>query len=223
MKEILLNVTSKSYLRRVCKFTDDVCLRQHGVRTVRYKFTLFRTAKLYRKMVIIRNPFDRLVSAYNDKFLQRTDHNLNASLAKWLRQHRRYSSLTHFQQFVKAVLSDFRAEHWNPYALKCHFNAIKYDDVIRMETFRHDIEPFLTNYLGVDWKNVVELTANARRSQNSAITSRYLPIFKQISRQDRLALKEMYRDDLQLLGYDFDVDTLMTSCRFETVDGHVCC
>ena len=89
-------------------------------------------------------------------------------------------------------------------------------------------EPLVTDYLKSNWSVVFTTTGNVRRSNKTAllqtsVTPRYLPIFQEVPRAELLQLKDFYRDDFRLFGYDFDVDTLMASCSIRTVDGRVCC
>ena len=204
---------------------------QNGIRMIGNCGQLLNTTQGYRRMVIVRHPIDRFVSAFNYLVVKEQSSIYRSMLSEWVDRHVNDSnSLLPFQQFVKAVFSGFRNQHWQPYARDCLFESTDYDDVMRQETYRHDFEPLLTNYLSYSWAYATGQYINILRSNitevsisSVMVSHRYLPIFEQISRQDRLALKEMYRDDLQLLGYDFDVDTLKASCRIKTEDGRVCC
>ena len=182
----------------------------------------------YRKFVVIRHPLDRFVSAFNDKILTPTNYDIpfRARFLKFLKgKHRK---LTQFQRFTKAVLSGHNNFHWDPHADTCRFDKVDYDDVIRMESFRHDLEPMVNDYLKLNWSHVVDTSYNVKRMNASAavprtVTSRRLSIFEQIPKNEVLQLKDMYRDDFELLGYDFDVDSLTMSCKIETSDGRICC
>ena len=182
----------------------------------------------YRKFVVIRHPLDRFVSAFNDKILtpRTRDKEYKQNLLKFLNG--TFGNATEFQRFTKAVLRGFSNNHWNPHASMCHFDQVDYDDVIRMESFRHDLEPMVTGYLGLNWSKVLEGSSNMKRANTDVdvsrtVTSRRLSIFEQIPKNEVLQLKDMYRDDFELLGYDFDVDSLTMSCKIETSDGRICC
>ena len=230
-RRVLFKIAANSYNRTVPYHSVkhvDIFLEQ-GIRLIRRHSVLKNTTQGYRKMVIVRNPIDRFVSAFNYLFLEKKPPDYQTNLDSWINEHMKNSSLPLFQQFVTAVLGGHRNGHWDPYAFDCHYESIDYDDVMRLETYRHDFEPLLNIYLAVDWDSVVGESKNVYRSNSSGshqqklVSPRHLSILKQISREERLALKEMYRYDLLLFGYDFDVDTLMASCRIETEDGHVCC
>ena len=182
----------------------------------------------YRKFIVIRHPMDRFVSAFNDKILtpRTRDKEHKQNLLKFLNG--TFSNVTEFQRFTKAVLRGFSNNHWNPHASMCHFDQVDYDDVIRMESFRHDLEPMVTGYLGLNWSHVQEGSSNMKRANTDdnvsrTVTSRRLSIFEQIPRNELLQLKDFFRNDFEILGYDFDVDSLTMSCKIETSDGRICC
>ena len=244
---------SRSQLNKVVLWRGE-SLRRLGLRTViddgdddddTHQSTL-RTIADYRKFVVIRNPIDRFVSAFNQKMIAHKNDRYVRRMQDWLRvngsqqlqlsrgvdgQTTMTTTTTLFQQFTQAVLGGFSDAHWNPYADgRCHFGDVDYDDVIRLESFRHDFEPLAAKYLGLNWTLVLNASHNVKRNKlamlpttSTAVTPRHLPIFKQISRSERIQLKQMYRLDLDWLGYDFDVDSLTTSCLITTSDGSVCC
>ena len=184
------------------------------------------TIEGYRRFAVIRNPFDRFVSAYNHLILASNSSAPRRKLDKWTQRHP--SNGTLLQRFSKAVVNGLVNEHWMPQAIRCDFEAAKYNDVMRFESFRHDFEPFVTDYLKSNWRRVLARTVHVFRGNKTAprqtsVTPRYLPIFQEIPKEELLRLKDFYRDDLRLFGYDFDVDTLMASCSIRTADGRVCC
>ena len=204
-------------------------LRQNGIQKLENPPPA--TFQDYRKLAIIRNPIDRIVSAYTDKILHRNQSDGGRAFAEWQQAHERHSNATTttFQRFVTGLLSTtLRDRHWNPFNNVCHFDQIDYDDVIRIETFQHDMEPVLVNYFKSNWSIVTHSLGNVNRKKTvetptQHVTPRYLAIFEQIPKQDLIALKDMYRLNMLLYGYDFDVDTLTTRCMIRTEDGHVCC
>ena len=198
--------------------------RSYGLRRVDQQS--LHTIANHRKIVVVRNPMDRFVSAFNDLIILRDPGQFRQPMRDWLPPEHRNATL--FQQFTKAILSGFTNTHWQPQAPAICFQDINYDDVIRMESFRHDLEPIVTGYLGLEWSTVSDATRNVKRTNLSTPTDtvvkpRRLPILGEISKTEVRQLKEMYRSDFDLLGYDFDVDSLTTSCKIVTSDGKVCC
>ena len=201
--------------------------KRYGLRTFD-EHSQHTIAADYRKFIVIRHPLDRFVSAFNDKILtpRTRDKEYKQNLLKFLNG--TFGNATEFQRFTKAVLRGFSNNHWNPHAYMCHFDKVDYDDVIRMESFRHDLQPMVTGYLGLNWSQVLETSSNIKRKQadvnvSRTVTSRRLSIFEQIPKNEVLQLKDLYSNDFEVLGYDFDVDSLTMSCRIETSDGRICC
>ena len=90
------------------------------------------------------------------------------------------------------------------------------------------MEPVITQHFASNWSVMMTSSDNVHRSDTLVtdvryVTPRYLSELRQISKHDLVALSHRYRYNMKLYGYDLDVDTLMTSCRIETADGHVCC
>ena len=58
---------------------------------------------------------------------------------------------------------------------------------------------------------------------DATIKPKYLNDYQEIAKEDLRQLKNLYRDDLRLFGYDFDVDTLVASCSMTNERGETCC
>ena len=187
-------------------------LRQFGLRLVSSKH--IHTISDYRKFVVIRNPMDRFLSAFHDKVLQGNSPNG-----------------TKLVRFTKTVLNGKRDEHWNPYAARCNFPAVDYDDVIRIETFRNDVSALLT-YTHSNFSVLLETSKfHFRRESTKAadvlseplIRPKHLQEYSDVSTNDLIKLKHLYKNDLRLFGYEFDVDTLVASCSMTDERGVTCC
>ena len=200
--------------------------RRHGPPQRVVDAKSLNTIEGYRRFAVIRNPFDRLVSAYNHVIVKQKKSGSRRQLDNW--SQRNPSNATLFQRFTKAVLDGLTNEHWIPQAVRCDFEKAQYNDVIRIESFRHDLEPLVIDYLKSNWSVVLAETSYVLRGNKTeplqiSVRPRYLPIFQEIPKAELLQLKDIYRDDFRLFGYDFDVDTLMASCSIRTADGRVCC
>ena len=117
----------------------------------------------YRKFIVLRHPYDRLVSAYNDRVLRNQYH---ADIV-----HRALNSTEYitFSSFIDAILlhGAFN-DHWMPYADACMLRHIDYDDVIRVESFQHDIQPVL-DYTGMTLEDILSptVTTHSLRLKNT--------------------------------------------------------
>ena len=204
--------------------------KQFGLRVVKERS--LHTIAGYRKFVVIRHPLDRFVSAFHDKILTQrnpagVDGPFRRAMMKYLNG--AFVNATEFQRFTKAVLSGHNNEHWHPLADGCRFDQVDYDDVIRLESFRHDLEPMVTGYLALNWSSVLQVSHNMKRQKSSgddvamSVKPKHLSLFSEISKNELMQLKDYYRNDLELLGYDFDVNTLTTSCKIVSSGGRICC
>ena len=199
------------------------------------------TIKNYRKFVVIRNPMDRILSAFHDKlrpentqWKMRVSTDGTATTTTTLREALAASNATgsRLQRFLKTVLQGMQNEHWYPYStLFCDFAKFDFDDVIRIESFRHDIKAML-NFAHLNKSHVDRVSnSNIRRAKTRAYDAveeakfepRYLDGYEDIAKADLVKLKAMYKNDLQLFGYDFEVDTLTASCSMTDEHGQTCC
>ena len=58
---------------------------------------------------------------------------------------------------------------------------------------------------------------------DTTVEPKYLHDFRVIPEKDLKQLKRLYKNDLRLFGYDFDVDTLVASCSMTNERGETCC
>ena len=183
----------------------------------------------YRKFVVIRNPMDRFLSAFHDKLLNEKTSHYRSSVDRKLRG--RYVNGTKFLKFTKAVLLGLENAHWKSYARRCQFAKINYDDVIRIESFRHDIKPILefahSNLSVVSKVSSFHYRRNSTKAsdtiEQTVVKPKYMSEYRQIAKEDLVKLKQMYINDLRLFGYEFDVTTLVASCSMTDERGQTCC
>ena len=117
----------------------------------------------YTKVVIVREPFSRLLSAYRNKLENNARNDGYAALSRKL--HSKYGngsdedihgapaiSLNDFISHLIDPKSDAQADqHWNFYHRLCSPCSIKYDYVVRMDTIDSDME-YLKMIFGI--KNI---------------------------------------------------------------------
>ena len=216
-------------------------LKQLGLRFV--KTTDVKTIADYKKFVVIRHPMDRLLSAYHDKLRTRKKANLRVVVnhkdgnrtqqSLYDALHLRNITEVKLERFVSAVVRGVEDKHWNPYSTHaCDFSTLHFDDVIRIETFRHDMQPLL-DYAHSSMDDVANVSEyNYRRKSTRAndvivddptVEPKFLNDYRDVAKEDLRQLKNLYRDDLRLFGYDFDVDTLVASCSMTNERGETCC
>ncbi|KAK2150281.1 hypothetical protein LSH36_414g03008 [Paralvinella palmiformis] len=171
----------------------------------------------YFKFLVVRHPFDRLISAYADKMANPERNMMNVSRirrraeARFRNRMRRDSNgqpLLSLSQFLELVGSDrkFLDKHWMSYMLLCQPCRVRYDHVIRLETLGNDIGPILDrlNYATVDAesKNRIPRENSARMTDNKLDE-----VFHRLGKINPDIVKNLlnvYRYDLDTFGYTWN-------------------
>ncbi|XP_059477556.1 carbohydrate sulfotransferase 11-like isoform X2 [Neocloeon triangulifer] len=166
------------------------------------------------KLLIVRHPFERLLSAYRDKLenknvgLEHGVQHFYTSYGKKIVQKYRNGTSDRleptFREFVAYLIKEDAIrfdDHWIPYYLFCTPCLVRYDVIAHVETlFRDQIYTIrlaeLEGKLSPLWSH---LTKGHRSAGETA--KRY---FKQLSKWHVQRLFEKYRLDFELFGYDHE-------------------
>lgn len=169
----------------------------------------------YRKFIIVRDPFERLLSAYRDKF---TCHNLNECI-KWHRKVRLfYNEHTHLKEKEGiTVRTDFQSKHLSfleyivyfvhTYEEKAYLNEhfvasnqlcdpcrTNIDYIAKFETMFDDL-PYIFRALNID----IEFPGNAYHSnQTSSVAGQY---FKHVPVKLLMEVWDILKFDYLLFGF----------------------
>ena len=106
---------------------------------------------------VVRHPFERLVSAYQNKFV---DH-FDSKYANYLKSHYGGNSFT---LFVKMILdlSEKRCQqmnnckmdnHWKPFISRCAYCDVSYSVIAKAETFEED-QMYIGHMANVTFYNI---------------------------------------------------------------------
>ncbi|XP_069982069.1 carbohydrate sulfotransferase 11 isoform X2 [Penaeus vannamei] len=185
-------------------------LVHNKMRLVRQKLTKSQVQKkleTYTKMIVVRHPFERLLSAYLDKFVDPGSSFYKKSFALPIMQKYRGKDshvsetgdgLT-FGEFVKYVtsLKQYRHfdEHWKPAAELCYPCAVRYDVIVKYDTLAEDAERFL-RLIGAP-ADLHFPTTNPRNT--SSQLKRY---FADIPRKQQEELFRIYQRDFKIFEYE---------------------
>ena len=142
-------------------------LKGFGLRFV--NVTQYEEILDYHKIVVLRNPFTRLVSAYNNKIILRNrDHRKFRRKVMQCRNElypsRKHSMTVTFVEFIDCVLSQVMNGHWAPVNDMCNMCQIDYDSVLRLESFGHDIKTVI-DVLGLNTSLFSDFSRNRRRKE----------------------------------------------------------
>lgn len=158
--------------------------------------------KTYFKFVFVREPLQRLLSAYKNKFLQIPSY--TKDLRKEIVQSLRPQDLkpegknfVKFKEFIQYFSNNMsRNQHWRQYEKLCHPCVIDYDLIGHLETLKEDAALFL-KMAGIDSRvTFPPIHKSTGPSEVLKYYSRVPP--KYISR-----LGEQYRDDFEMFGYEY--------------------
>ena len=213
-------------------------LEKFGLRFV--PATSYDLLNEYYTVIVWRHPFTRLVSAYNNKVFPMnadTPSPLKIQVLQYLAQRKQPRATkvgrVTFDEFVDFVLSGHKNRHFNPIGDQCNMCNIRYDSVMRLESFEHDILSVL-DVLQLNISTLNSLSHNRHRNNNpvtsngnkSPLAYRVHPEtlheFRNISEAKIRALWNYYKDDFINFGYSFDVRTRAAICELNT-GSKVCC
>ncbi|XP_044743117.1 carbohydrate sulfotransferase 11 [Chrysoperla carnea] len=167
----------------------------------------------YTKFLIVRHPFERLLSAYRNKLEGHKQSNskyFQQRVGKYIIKHYRNdaneTSLKNgddvtFAEFVKYVIAEGndnrdQNEHWKPISQMCHPCALTYDVIGKYESLVDDSDMILA---------MVNATFLNFPVTKTAETSKKLKhYFRQLSLANIEQLYNLYKNDFQLFDYNLE-------------------
>ena len=174
----------------------------------------------FTKFMFVRHPYERLLSAYNNKFVQLdVDPNgqkavsfqryYGTRIVKRFRPNAKESSLklgddVTFREFILYLLdlpnrNDYFDEHWLHYDKLCHPCYFNYDFVGKYENLKRESNQLL-ELAGLGGK--VQFPGHEPDRKQYAKTANVLQqYFSQISPQELDALEKLYDVDFKTFGY----------------------
>lgn len=176
----------------------------------------FRRLSDYRKFIVVRHPFTRLYSAYNDKIAHRRLVHPNyyrdvvrEYFAEGVDKNGKLN-LT-LEQFLTLIAREYRSgrfvnRHWISYNEACHPCHVTYNYVIKLEDLR-DYAPDITNLLGVTSKEIEQRNSYQLRNGTSATSRKgngylYEEHFNTLPKKLINGLLRVYESDFKLFGYN---------------------
>lgn len=162
--------------------------------------------------LIVRHPFERLLSAYKDKLLYAVPHSLHDKLGhKIIRRYRKrkknviYPKHPTFFEFISFILDEVKKKnaldmHWTPITKFCSPCQVKFDIVAKFETLDEDqryliAKANLNNIIKPEWKNY----GKGRNTQD--LVTKY---YSQLTREQLDGIFEFFRYDFELFDYSSD-------------------
>ena len=179
------------------------------------------------KFVFIRHPFERLISAYHDKFVHTKQaemmvpflkHQIVKYMLKSVKKQKSpkksnfpFDIDISFKNFIDFVLQEAsystiseQSKHWWPFSDLCKLCKIQYDFIGYLESLQEDIACMLKYYENYDllqkMKDRVKTKINADGKHTEEMTMQY---FSKLPKDTILKLYELYKFDFILGNYEF--------------------
>ena len=161
----------------------------------------------YQTFFFVREPFERLLSAYRDKFVGKTTqyyakmgreivNNLHNSTGKGAGDHDR-PTFDEFTSYIDAIPDPSTLDmHWRPAHQTCYPCAINYDYVGNFETVKEDAD-YILKKLHLD--KMAEFPSFTGSNTSEKLHTHY----SQIPLDRIIRLAEIYRADFDMFGYKY--------------------
>lgn len=156
------------------------------------------------KILVVRHPFERLLSAYRDKLEQRDNRKYYYEKygQKIIKKYGDPNNqrVPTFTQFLKYISEDnySRDEHWRPVATHCVPCLFPYDYVLKTESFDHEIK-LLFKMLGMQkYLPETKLHVNQNGATSPQLANAY---FSEVPKQLLKKLYNIYKNDFKLFNY----------------------
>lgn len=130
--------------KKAHEYTAKMQLRKKGIKND----VLIDKLESYTKVIVVRHPIERLISAYLNKIHH--EHGtapFQKQVLPFVKKQRNSANLTNIEwpEFISFVVSSNGRlnEHWRPFNSLCFPCDIKYDVIVKFETIDEDSERFL--------------------------------------------------------------------------------
>ncbi|XP_063588269.1 carbohydrate sulfotransferase 14-like isoform X1 [Penaeus indicus] len=204
--------TWKVHLLRMKGFSSKIRDPHDFNQHIALKFRKEKPEELLRskrvtKVVTVRHPLSRLLSAFRNKLGGGAVLTPDPATFRFMRSVLRHlgaraapgkPASVSFLDFMKFVVFQVDSgkrvnEHWRPYSWNCQPCGASYDYIVKMETFDDDLH-FLAKATGIR-----ELSANIRKNQSPASEQDTEDFGKYFEDFPEHLLRDVYR----IYGYDF--------------------
>ena len=194
--------------------------------------SVLRDLATYSRVLVVRHPFDRLLSVFWEKFANPVGNYANTGKLRKL-VIKRFSGELHrdednqirltLEQFLRILTEqpgEFWNHHWASFMSTCDPCLFRFTHIMRLETMDRDMPPLLARLKDANGLQPNVTTKNAQRCCTNRL-SHVAAAFKDIPSDLLNSLFDLYRMDFQVFGYTWDRER-GASCQM-IADDHVCC
>ncbi|XP_049544296.1 carbohydrate sulfotransferase 11-like [Anopheles darlingi] len=171
---------------------------------------LQNTMKNTYSFIVVRHPFLRLISAYEERLLEQVHpyyKNLSHQIYKKYHNDGIEFGIPSFQDFVQYIIDHYKQHpqqkldlHVTQINELCSPCRARYDAILKLETFAQDIS-YLATQTHLQHKIKPVHMNHSRRDSTDRLIQKY---FSQITRQQFFDLFSIYMIDFQLFNYSAD-------------------
>jgi hypothetical protein len=167
----------------------------------------------FTKFIFVRHPFERLVSAYQDKLAGDNVFYQKAVGIAIIRKYRKEPSALSLQkghdvtfpEFVDFIVDEWKDGrvpldvHWRPVVDLCHPCSMEYDFIGKFETLDQDVDHLLQtlNESGLT-SQLLKSPGNTKPKTTATLWSQSM---KTLSRKQLNELDNIFMEDFRLFGY----------------------
>jgi hypothetical protein len=151
--------------------------------------------KGYYKFTIVRNPYNRIISAYLDKIKPKNVYQRKIVAAHLSKDENDDISFDEFLSFLEQGGLK-KNSHWAPQTDFLVFPISEYDFIGRLENFNSDFEKIIQDIYNIQSIEIVSVTEHKTKSNKNV---------ESISNEQKSRIYELYKEDFTLLGYDKDL------------------
>ena len=183
-------------------------LEKYGIRrlTSYKKNEIALRLQNYKKFMFARNPFERLLSGYKNKFLGKEWYFINTfgkKIKRMIRKTQKGGRVT-LDEFLRWLVKlgkkrgSYFDEHWRHYNSLCHPCDIEYDFIGKMETINEDSEFIMRNLYNKTCPLTVMERPGGHQTTDAVTSSHYSNITQEVIQ----GIYNLYEKDFHLFGYD---------------------
>ncbi len=200
-------------------------LQQHGLWLLsKYSIeNIFDKIKNYYKVMFVRCPLRRLLSAFRDRFeikkYREAFRRLHGRAAiKQFRKNATKEALhkandVQFDEFLQYITNQARRHqtlntHWNTYQKNCRPCLVEYDFIGKLETYESDMKYLLSKIANTTVKPIQQQYGPSSYNTNKDTNAAYNEYYGKIPSGIMQDVREVFGIDFDLYGYDFDKTTV---------------
>ena len=190
--------------------TDEGMYRVMHLKEALYKANYLN----YTKVIFIRHPVERLVSALRwffsrERDMTKTKVHFEPIAKKIKRLFRaganssmKKSDLT-FKEFLSYTVISHENHHWQTYENLCQTCRIPFDIIIKYETYERNLKNILVTYGNVTEDEAKQLIPHIHESPGQSSAERSRVYMKTIPKPLRDKFYQIYKNDFEVFDYNF--------------------